>query len=279
MEWRRAMPKQPGDRIAYFMMLIMIHMVAFYELFIILPYIDYERNKTFWFHAVAGLTVYLNVMASLYKLFTTDSTTSGVLLPTVVLPGWRYCGACGINIPARTYHCFVCNVCILKRDHHCMFSGNCVGFRNQRYFLTLLTYLTVGAAYCNYLNMDYTFEVLGGFSWKAVLTMILPLLSWTVGLSGSTTFAVSFISAMCIVSEVLFLFLTVYHAQNLYLGQTCVERNTNVRDYNHGWRENVKIIFGKRWYVAWICPLVVSPLDGDGLEFRSKYRYENVKDM
>lgn|SRR6218665_1137366 len=279
MVWRRFMPKQPSDRIAYFMMLIMIHIVGIYELFVILPYIDYERNKTFWLHASAGLFLYFNVMASFYKLFMTDSTSSGVMLPTLLMPGWQYCHTCGINTPPRSFHCWMCDVCILKRDHHCMFSGNCVGHRNQRYFLTMLFYLTVGAAYCNYLNFDYTFEVLGGLSWKSLLTMILPLLSWTVGLAGTVTFAVSFVSALCIVGSLLLTFLSLYHGQNLFLGQTCMERTQGNRTYDMGWKENMKGVFGQRWYVAWISPLIVSPLEGDGLEFRSRYRYENIKDM
>lgn len=272
------MPRQASDRVAYFMMLSLIHIVGFYELLIILPYIDYERNKTFWFHACAGLFVYLNVIISFYRLFTTHSTTSGVVLPTLQPPGWKYCHTCGINAPPRSFHCWMCDQCILKRDHHCMFSGNCVGYRNQRYFLTLLFYLWIGTAYCNYLNVDYTFEVLGGLSWKSILTMILPLLSWTIGLAGTVTFAVSFVSASCIVGFILLTFLCIYHGQNLYLGQTCVERTQGDKTYDIGWRENLKVIFGERWKFAWICPLIASPLEGEGLEFRSRY-YEDVKTM
>lgn len=153
-----------------------------------------------------------------------------------------------------------------------------MGHRNQRYFLTLLVYMTVGATYCNYLNMDYTLEVLGGeLSAKAVLTMFLPMLSWTLGLAGAYTFAVSFVSALCIVGLLLFVVLLGYHGRNIYYGQTCYEATNNIREFDLGFRENLRQIFGSRWRIAWISPFIISPLPGNGVEFIT--RYEDIKDM
>lgn len=153
-----------------------------------------------------------------------------------------------------------------------------MGHRNQRYFLTLLAYLTVSAAYTNYLNMDYTLEVLGGeLTAKAVLTMFLPMLSWTLGLAGAYTFAVSFISAICIVGLLLFVVLLVYHGRNVFFGQTCFEATNNIREFDLGVSENFRQIFGRNWHIAWISPFIVSPLPGNGVEFTT--RNENIKDM
>jgi len=155
----RLFPRSPSDRVAYVFALVMIHVVGFFELLVVLPYIDASGYRTYWVHVVIGLFLYFSVMSSFYKLFTTDSTTSGIILPTLKPPGWSYCSECCSTAPRRCRHCWICNVCVLKRDHHCIFTGNCVGYRNQRYFFMLLTYLTVSAMYANYLNMDYTMEV------------------------------------------------------------------------------------------------------------------------
>ncbi|MCU0402686.1 MAG: hypothetical protein MUE75_17060, partial [Algoriphagus sp.] len=125
-----------------------------------------------------------------------------------------------------------------------------------------------------------TLEALGGeLNLRALLTMILPMLAWTIGLSGGYTFAVSFISAMCIVGFLLFAFLSVYHGRNIYRGQTCFEASAGQRQYDYGSSENLRQIFGSRWLLAWFCPLMPSPLPGNGVEFQSRFRHEAVKDM
>jgi len=274
----RLLPKSPSDRVAFIFALLMIHVVGFFELLVVLPYIDASGYRTYWVHVVIGLFLYFGVMSSYYKLFTVDSTTSGIILPTLKPPGWSYCSECCSTAPRRCRHCWICNVCVLKRDHHCIFTGNCVGYRNQRYFFTLLAYLTVSATYANYLNMDYTLEVLGGeLTAKALLTMFLPMLSWTLGLAGAYTFAVSFISAICIVGLLLFVVLLVYHSRNVVYGQTCFEATNSIREFDLGVSENFRQIFGCRWQVAWISPFINSPLPGNGIEFFT--RDENIKDM
>jgi len=278
----RWFPKTNSDRVSFVFAQFMIHVVALFELLVVLPYIDADGTRTYWLHVVTGLTINFNVMASFYKLFTVNSSTSGVVLPSLKPPGWMYCSECATTSPPRCRHCWICNVCVLKRDHHCIFTGNCVGYRNQRYFLSLLLYLTVGAIYCNYLNMDYTLEALGGeLNLRAMLMMILPMLAWTVGLSGGYTFAVSFVSAMCIVGFLLFMFLSVYHGRNIYRGQTCFESGIGERQYDLGLRENLRQVFGQRWALAWLCPLISSPLPGNGVEFQSRFGFgnETVKDM
>lgn len=94
-------PREPGDRISFVFMLVVVHMVALYELFVILPYIDGDRTSTFWLHACLGFYIYFNVMTSFLKLLTTDSSTAGEILPTLLLPGWRYCSQCETNSPPR----------------------------------------------------------------------------------------------------------------------------------------------------------------------------------
>jgi palmitoyltransferase len=278
---RTILPKHAGDRIAFIFFIVTTHIVVLSELFVILPYIDHDAPVMYWVHVVFGVYIYLNIYFCLYQLCIIDTTVQrpGLNLPTVLRQNWFYCTPCNVNAPPRSYHCYLCDTCVLRRDHHCMFSGKCVGHFNQRYFITLAVYLTFGSLYCNYLNMDYAIELLGGLSFRAVFTMTLPLLSWLIGVAGAETFAVSFVSSMCLLAFIMFTMLLVYHVRNILRAQTCHESTTGIRDYDCGWRSNLESVLGERWYIALISPIIASPLCENGLEFRRKYQYENIKDM
>ena len=55
----------------------------------------------------------------------------------------NYCEKCQSFKPRRAHHCSVCRKCILKMDHHCPWINNCVGLNNHRYFILMLTYLSL----------------------------------------------------------------------------------------------------------------------------------------
>ncbi len=59
----------------------------------------------------------------------------------------RYCLICNAFKPERSHHCSVCNICVLNMDHHCPWVDNCIGFYNRKYFMQLLFYLSLLAAF------------------------------------------------------------------------------------------------------------------------------------
>ena len=278
--WRQILPRTVSDWMAFVFTVSMIQIVTIFEILVVAPEIFPETPTNFIIHVIVGLFLYFNAMANLWFLLTTDATSGPVVLPSVLKPGWRFCYCCEHNAPPRSHHCGICGVCILKRDHHCTFTGNCVGHSNQRYYLMMVMYLALSGLFCSYLNMDYTFEVLGGFSFTSLITMIVPMFSWIFGLTEVFTFTVAFISGICVVE---FLFLTtllVYHGINIYNGQTTYEKGTNIKDFDLGWKENFKSSLGKNWHVSWIFPLIPSPLPSNGIEFRKRGTpWEGTKDI
>jgi len=275
---REMLPRITSDWIAFIVAIVLIHIVVVYEVVVILPYIDEERTRTFWLHVAFGLFLYVSVITSFVRTIATNSTTRHMMLPSVLKPGWRFCSVCEANAPPRSKHCWMCDVCVLKRDHHCIFTGNCIGYNNQRYFINFLLYLSVGAFYCNFLNVDYTIETLGNINLLTLFTILLPMLSWVFGVAPAYTFAVAFISMVCLLGFLLVTGYLIYQLRNIYCGQTMWETASGTKDYNFGWRENMMEVFGQSYILAFFSPFVKSPLLGDGLEFKKKYN-ENVKDL
>ena len=277
--YRKYLPKIPTDWMAFIFTLAMMHVVAAFELFVVLPYIDEKGGEAYWLHVVLGLFLYMNTMCSLYYCMFIDATSGDIVLPSILRPGWRFCSSCEANAPPRSFHCWICRRCILARDHHCVFTGNCIGHTNRRYFLLFVLNVWLGATYSCFLHVDYVLEVLHGFTWQALVTMIAPMVTWTTGLSKDFNFLVSFISSTTLIASLFVGLFFMYHLRNVLSGQTVHEKANNIKDFDYGWRSNLEYVFGKNWKFAWISPLITSPLPSDGIEHKRKGTMEEVKDI
>ncbi|GLH03261.1 Palmitoyltransferase, partial [Gryllus bimaculatus] len=55
----------------------------------------------------------------------------------------------------------------------------------------------------------------------------------------------------------------------LFKGSVTYEMNHNITDYNKGLKNNVACVFGKRWFISWLCPLIPSELPNDGVNWET----------
>lgn len=277
--FKALVPRKGSDAVAFFFMVIMLFVIALFEVFIVLPLYHEPFTKWYMIHVFCGLFIFFNVFANLFKVVFTDITGKNLGMPSVLKPDWSYCPFCKLNAPPRSRHCHVCDECVLKRDHHCIFAGKCVGFANYRYYIFLALYLWLGALYANIFHHEYVTEVVGGFGLGTLVTLFVPVLAWLLGYTTLYEFFVTFMTGLSIFSLVLFTGLLFFQSGIIFRGQTSHERKKNKRDYDQGWRQNVKEVLGEKWYVAWLWPSIKSPLPGDGTNFKQRELLESSKDM
>lgn len=283
----RHLPRTGSDICAFSFLLFAVHSIGLFELFVVLPSIyTSEAHATpgggfslYYFHVFMGLFIYFNVVLNLYMIITTNTSIKGKLLPSVLRQGWRFCYACESNSPPRSFHCFTCNTCILKRDHHCTFTGNCIGLYNHRYYINLVSYLCLGSVYSCVLNFDFVYHLFGTLSVRSLLTILFPMIGWMFYQGDAMTSVQALMTSLCLIGFLLSGGLFVYHMINGINGQIVHERTYNINTYNLGWKENIAMLLGTRWKIAWLFPLIHSPIPSDGLDFVTKEQYESLKTM
>lgn len=117
-------PKNLSDYLALGFFVAAIFTVFVFEMTVIQSFLQSTRpDMNMSLHTGMAIIFLVNIYTNLYYLFTTDTSTAKLVLPSSLLSGWHYCISCEANSPPRSYHCNICDRCILRRDHHCIFSG------------------------------------------------------------------------------------------------------------------------------------------------------------
>lgn len=95
---------------------------------------------------------------------------------------FRFCRNCKVWKPDRCHHCSKCNRCILKMDHHCPWFAACVGFRNQKYFVQFLNYVTLYALYILVVTSVQIYSWFSASKYQSELLNLNLLITWLLSL-------------------------------------------------------------------------------------------------
>lgn len=245
--------------------------IFLFELWIIIPDIIDENSYHYKIHFCIGVFLLVNIAGNFLMVIKTNTSIKGTMLIqperefTSDLQHWHLCVSCQIMVPPRTWHCDICKTCILKRDHHCSFTGKCVGHKNHRYFILLIIYLFIATVYSNIFT-NYYFWILHRtefLSFLSIFRIFFPLAMLTVNFTTSQSYLLVYVILM--IGMIFTGTLTVYHLRLITRGAVAYEKNES--KYDIGVKDNLKIVFGKRWYIAWLFPLIKSPLTHDGVHW------------
>lgn len=173
-----------SDFIAFFFFLSFTLITFIFEYFLVLDYvfIKQSNNGSFLFdrpwkkyiHSFFAFFILHNVLGNLYQIIKVDSSIRSIFITNIQSTNlWKFCSACETLTPPRSFHCNQCRICILKRTHHCFFANACIGYKNFRYYYSLLIYVFFGCLYASYLNMFYVWDCLGGLTVHNFFGMLL----------------------------------------------------------------------------------------------------------
>lgn len=147
-------------------------------------------------------------------------------------------------------------------------TGCCVGHHNQRYFIYLVFYLFIGTAYSTVLNTVFVWFVHGD-EYRSTITIfkiIFPVAMFMFETSIYQYYLLMYLLNM--IGATFTGFLIFYHLRNVWRG--CLTHES-LRQFDLGPMENIRMVFGVRWYLTWLAPFVQSDLPFDGIDWQKIY--------
>ncbi|KAH7709717.1 CRE-DHHC-1 protein [Aphelenchoides avenae] len=270
---------QTQDILSIFVVLVVLPLTFLFEVTYVLSFWHVILSKEWWLRVGPLLYLSFNVYANLYKVVRVGPNGSKHSdLPSITKPGYHYCHSCHLNCPPRAYHCPSCDKCAFRRDHHCSFGAVCVGHFNQRYFVAAVVNLWFIVGTCVVWNWYLLKFALPEMSILQCWQLMLPHVALMLGFLS----LFQFVSTFCLVSSLtILLFVSYLVAAQVFTfvrGQTRVEYLLDIHAYNLGFWENIKQALGSRWPLIFISPFFNSPLQSDGLSYRTRETESVSKD-
>lgn len=265
---KKILPKNLNDFVSCFVLFIGIPLTYLTGVKYLLPAIHDSESFMLKISNAMAFFLLLNLSTNWIFCIVTDTSNNDIEPPLDLaeLSSWRFCSDCKKHEPPRSWHCKICQSCILKRDHHCMYTGCCIGHWNHRYFLMLLVYMTYSSTYVTVLTFKYiwSYKYDEFFNLNTIFKLFCPVSMFVLD-SASVNFTI----IVCILNILAILQswnLLIYHFKLVLRGAVGYER----RDpkYSLGWRKNLEVVLGERWYLTWISPFIPSKLPTDGAQWQ-----------
>ncbi|XP_010143726.1 PREDICTED: palmitoyltransferase ZDHHC22 isoform X2 [Buceros rhinoceros silvestris] len=164
----------------------------------------------------------------------------------------------GSALPS-THFCRLCARITQRHDHHCFFTGNCIGTGNMRNFIMFCLYTSLACLDSLVAGMAYISAALS-MSFENPLAF-LTLLPHSI----SQFFSGALLSSEMFVILMLYLWLGIglacagfcCHQMLLILrGQTRYQVRKGMVVRARPWRENLQEVFGKRWLLGLLIPVL-----------------------
>lgn len=148
-------------QILYLFLVVTIHVSIINDGLAVLRHVDPETSHLFLPLLILGINFSLFILCCYSNpgVITKDNVDSYVAAypyDDQMYTSGTHCDTCHLVKPARSKHCSVYNRCVFKFDHYCIWVRNCIGGLNHRYFLLLLSSLTIMCVHGSYA----TFKVL-----------------------------------------------------------------------------------------------------------------------
>ncbi|XP_067630376.1 probable palmitoyltransferase ZDHHC24 [Eurosta solidaginis] len=268
---RKFLPHSLRDIVCCLLMFTFIPITFIFEMTVVLPDFHDTSSLIYIIYCILGLFVLFNLKANMLACMLVDTSVRSILLrpPTNELQRmyWRYCSACEMLAPPRSWHCIACDTCILKRDHHCGFTGSCIGHNNHRYFVFFLVYLAIGATAATIYNSLYFWWLHADVyvSWWTLIKIVFPMFMLCFDLSWQCFYLLIYM--LNLIASIYSIVLIAFHTPYILRGAKECEKHE--QRYDLGMRRNLEMVLGKRMKIAWLSPFVKSELPHDGIHWEN----------
>ncbi|XP_053330960.1 palmitoyltransferase ZDHHC22 [Spea bombifrons] len=181
-------------------------------------------------------------------------------LGNYILVIWNSPGAGALSVEPDKPVCQLCARVLWDREHHCFFTGTCIGRSNLRSFVLFCLHSSLSCFHAFVMGVGFISENFSlSFCDPGTFLRLLPL-------SITRFFSGSLLSSDMLVVLMLYLWFSVglacaafccHQLRNICTGLISPQRQ-RAEQHIATWRENLKMVFGKRWLLAILIP---QPMD------------------
>lgn len=126
----------------------------------------------------------------------------------------------------------------------------------------------VGCAYSSVMNSIFIW-IVHGDEYRMSLTMLKMVFPLAMLMYETSIYQYYLLMYMLLIIGAVFTgVLLIYHLRNMWRG--CLTHEP-LRQFDMGPMENIRMVFGVRWYIAWLSPIVRSDLPFDGVDWQKIY--------
>lgn len=133
-----------------------------------------------------------------------------------------------------------------------MFIGKCIGYFNYRYYICLICYIWLGVMFVSIYCMGFVWIIFGEFLFYNFMCFCFLLIFFLFGMLDFYIVIVCLFILVFIFFWLIIIFFLVWYFKYIIYNFIIYERRYNIYIYNFGLRENIRYIFGSKWYICWL---------------------------
>lgn len=101
----------------------------------------------------------------------------------------------------------------------------------------------------------------------SIIKIVFPLAMLSFGFDSSMDQFYLLLYDVSAVGSLYTAVLCIYHLNLIFKGVVANESNKKDFTYDMGWKDNIREVFGERWYLTWLIPYIKSQLPHDGVSW------------
>lgn len=270
-------PLRSRDKLLSGIAILLMPIYYYFNIYVVLPDIYETGSKYYLINFISAHFIAFNIIGNYFCMMICDTSLKEMIIneniktnirnkdSSITRESIRLNEKNSSKLTNNIRYCIHCDNFIIKRDHHCLFIGYCIGKYNRRFFIILLIYIVFFSSNNIYLITMFMKKRMNISLLKIIIQIFFP--PSIIIFSNTSTLLDTIYLILYLVFILLSLMSLILCTSNtFFIAKELIRNDIKVspKNYdNHKYYhivDNIEQIFGSRWYLTWISPLISSDI-------------------